>query len=464
MSDARALLRQQRAARRIDHPHVQYTAPGKLSCTVCHEPIKSEALWENHTRTAAHRQRLLAAEAAAEPSTKTKSAPEHPTSEPKSSTDTPSDADLIARITGGAHGATGHKRKHAAEDDDDTDNDTAMDDAAHHPDDQDNSTNPARTTKRTKAEPGPSLHTATNGSSSSAADSQSPSDHRNKENATTTNRERGHSGSGTGTPPAGLVRRISSSGTPSHGIEIQIPSRPATPSASAASTPKATPIGRSAMIPHDLAGLAGAIKLQPPPRAAFAGGAAGGSDSAPAPTSDSNHNNHNTASADGEEDDDWAAFENEVVRAPVPTLSAIPAAARYAGDAVIAAAPMTAEQIVAKKEEEAAANEKRRAKVDVDLEDEKEEAKRALENEFEEMEELEARVRKLKEKREEIRRGSVPVLGGVPAASNGTGEPLKKVGEEPADSTAQANGEEQDEDEDEDEDDDDDWAGFRFRA
>lgn len=137
-----------------------------------------------------------------------------------------------------------------------------------------------------------------------------------------------------------------------------------------------------------------------------------------------------------------------------------PAAAGYSGDAVIAAAPMTAQQLAEKQEEEE--RERRRAQVDVDLEDEKEEATRALETEFEEMEELEARVRKLKEKREAIRRGSVPAAATVPPGAPSTATKIQQ----PANGTADgAKAEEDgDDDDDDDEEEEDDWAGFRFRA
>lgn len=436
MSDARSLLRQQRAARRIQHPHLQYNAPGKLSCTICQEPIKSEALWDSHTRSAAHRQRLLASakgpratvDADSAATNGSKAGVVHREQKSKSSTDTLSDAALLAQIIGG----TGQKRKH------DEDEDVEMDDAA-----GEDENAPA---KRSKPDLGSPTATTSVSALSTTAASGSPAKPDSQPNRDTDRSKRTSIG---GTPP-GLVRRIS--GTPSHGVELQIPSRPATPSASATSTPKATPMGRSPLIPQEgqMAGLPSTTKL--PPKAAFAS------------TTSKESTTTTTVPAPGNEDDDWAAFESEVVHAaPAPNKFTIKAVAGYSGDAVIAAAPMNAQQIAAKQEEEE--RERRRAQADVDLEDEKEEATRALETEFEEMEELEARVRKLKEKREAIRRGSVPATG--PVDDSEKSGVAAAPATQPANDSAEAKEEDEDdedEDEDGDEDEEDDWAGFRFRA
>ncbi len=90
-----------------------------------------------------------------------------------------------------------------------------------------------------------------------------------------------------------------------------------------------------------------------------------------------------------------------------------PAPASISANAVIAAAPMTADEVAAQADAEERA--RRRAMADVQMEDEKEEATRALEDEFDEMEELEARVRRLKEKREALRN-----RGGSTSAPSGT--------------------------------------------
>lgn len=441
MADARSLLRAQRAARRINHPHALYTDSGKLTCAVCHEPIKSDAQWDSHVRGVGHRQRLLAQQKARA----AQQAPQEPAREPSAdaaaagsgasgkskpgSADTPSDEALLAQIISG--GGASQKRKHPRDQDDDAE----MADAE--PQDADG----AARSKRSRHDAATAVSvTATAGTVSNGSPVKRDSPDASKSSRT----------------PPGLVRRIS--GTPSHGVELQIPSRPATPSASATSatsTPKATPMGRSPLIPQDsqMSSLSGSSK--PAPKAAFV---------TPAATEQT----QSAASAPGtaatstaNDDDDWAAFEAEVVHAapePGTAAGAVGAAARVPDGAVISAAPLTAEQLAAKSEEEE--REKRRMQADVDLEDEKEEATRALEAEFEEMEELEARVRKLKEKREAIRRGSVTsALPAVTTSENKQAKPLVN-----GNSIEEKEAEEEDEDDDEEEDEEDDWAGFRFRA
>ena len=53
-TDVRALLRAERAARRITHPHASYTNDGKLLCNLCEVPVKSEAQWQGHLHSSQH--------------------------------------------------------------------------------------------------------------------------------------------------------------------------------------------------------------------------------------------------------------------------------------------------------------------------------------------------------------------------------------------------------------------------
>lgn len=94
-----------------------------------------------------------------------------------------------------------------------------------------------------------------------------------------------------------------------------------------------------------------------------------------------------------------AAFERDLADLEA---SGAPATALNAG-ATISAAPMTAEDIAAQAREEQSAQ---RGKRDAEIEAEKEDAARSLADEFEEMEGLEERVRKLRERREELRKFS----------------------------------------------------------
>ena len=99
------------------------------------------------------------------------------------------------------------------------------------------------------------------------------------------------------------------------------------------------------------------------------------------------------------DEDEFAAFEREIAQlesqaAPASALSA---------EATISAAPMTAEQLAAQAREEQSAQ---RGKRDAELEDEREDAARVLEEEFEQMEGYEDRARKLRERREALRKES----------------------------------------------------------
>ncbi|KUI62043.1 hypothetical protein VP1G_09178 [Cytospora mali] len=435
MADARSLLRQQRAARRIDHPHATYSDSGKLTCAICREPIKSEALWESHTRGVGHRQKLLAYQKSRQPQKPQAQPPNDTTStsngnatasKPKGK-ETLSDEALLAQIISGGGGGsgTGQKRKHDEADS----NDVEMEDA----ETEEDATRKKRNKTTIESNSGAVAGPTSNGKDHSPA-------------------RKDAAGKRTTTPaitPPSLVRRIS--GTPSHGVELQIPSRPATPSASgtsAGSTPRATSMGKSPLIPHEAQ-----TATKQTQKAAFA------TSTAKATTTDTRPTPTTTEATEGDEDADWAAFEAEVVNTttePRTSKTAQPTSA-YASDAVISAAPLTAEQLAAKTAEEE--HERRRAMADIEIADEKEEATRALETEFEEMEELEARVRKLKEKREALRKGSIPAATTAAAA------------EATADGNGDAGGDkksevelDEDEDDDDSDEDDDDWAGFRFRG
>ncbi|CAO1597134.1 hypothetical protein XANCAGTX0491_000957 [Xanthoria calcicola] len=94
------------------------------------------------------------------------------------------------------------------------------------------------------------------------------------------------------------------------------------------------------------------------------------------------------------DEDEWAAFQREVA-SPPPETSAFTAAAD------ISAAPMTAAELAAQTREQASRQAKER--MEADLEGEKEDAARQMEEELDEMAELEDRVKRLREKRELLR-------------------------------------------------------------
>lgn len=136
-----------------------------------------------------------------------------------------------------------------------------------------------------------------------------------------------------------------------------------------------------------------------------------------------------------------------------------------ANDAVvsntISAPAQSAEDIAAQAREEQSAQRSRR---DIELEEEKEEAARALEEEFAEMQTLENRVKKLREKREMLRAGKVDqATEGANMAVVGAGgrESLNQIVRPvQAEQEPGINGKVDDEDDDEDDDDEefDDWT------
>ena len=132
-------------------------------------------------------------------------------------------------------------------------------------------------------------------------------------------------------------------------------------------------------------------------------------------------------------DQDAAETKRNVSQRTVPS---------YTG-AVIESAPMTAAQLAAQAREEQNAQ---RARRDEEMEGEKEDAARALEDEFDELDVLEERVKKLREQREALR--------AKPAAAPETHKP---------DTALPIRAGIEDSGTDDDDDDDEDWDDWRFR-
>lgn len=61
-SDVRSLLRSELASRRITHPYATYSSTGILICSLCKQQIKSQSLWDTHLRSTAHVARVAASE------------------------------------------------------------------------------------------------------------------------------------------------------------------------------------------------------------------------------------------------------------------------------------------------------------------------------------------------------------------------------------------------------------------
>lgn len=348
MADVRSLLRQQQAARRITHPHAQYSESGKLSCSLCRESVKTEALWEAHVRSAPHRQILQGLAAARERERE-------------------------------AGPSTSAKRKL----DVDEDEDEMMDETIRK--------------KRSRAEIASPQPLQPGMAASDQEQALTP-----------------------------LSRRTSN--TPVQGVEMKIPSRPATPmairdSVSSASTPNTNG-------DHSRASSKSHISTQRQPQQQL----------------QQQQQAKQTPAAQAIDESEWAAFEADIAATTAP----------YSEDAVISAPAMPAGGAADATEnpEEAA------APADKEIEAEREDATRALEEEFEEMEELEARARRLKEKREALRlRTARQDIGG----DEGAGEkkkPSPAAGKENL--GAGENEEEEDEDEEEYEEDDYAWGGLRY--
>lgn len=215
------------------------------------------------------------------------------------------------------------------------------------------------------------------------------------------------SGSKRASPP---THNRGASNTPLHGVEIAIPSRPATPAAgsnSATSTPKGVPVGRSPLIGTETASTT-ATAQQNAPISTQALSVPSTTTAATASTAQ--------AAPDAVDATEWAAFEAEIAQASEPTAAPTSALAAISSSATISAPALSAAQLAAKSEEEE--HERRKHLLDAQIDDEREDAKLAFAAEMEEMEELEGRVRRLKERREELRKGSLANLRGAASATS----------------------------------------------
>lgn len=146
------------------------------------------------------------------------------------------------------------------------------------------------------------------------------------------------------------------------------------------------------------------------------------------------------------DEDEWAAFEADIAATAAPVIDTF-------GDGVISAPAMSAAEVAAKDKEEE--DKRKRERQDAELEGDKEDAARRMEDELEEIEGLEQRVKKLKEMRETLRSKNKAGLAGA------------RAGTEQAQSLPPIQADEEEDDEDADEDDDeyeDDWGGFMSRS
>ncbi|KAM0478928.1 hypothetical protein ACHAPX_004906 [Trichoderma viride] len=396
MADVRALLRQQRAARRITHPLATYSDAGKLLCTLCRDQIRAEAHWDAHLLSEKHK-KLLAA------------APNGEEEDDHDEAEDEAEAEDDARAADDAMSTTSQKRKHddLGTDDEDLDMDHDQDERR----------------KRNKPEASENLSRKKSTMPSQGVEVQIPS------RASTPIHHREHSSSSS----------VHSQPTNAPAAAITTPTAMTTSLPSRQASNLATPASSSSMMSVQYTN--------------------------PQPTTTTTTAPTTTAAQAQVNEDEWAAFEADI--------AATTATETTYDDATISRPAMTAQESALAKESaaetEAQNPESRKSKADADIEDEREEATRALEDEFEEMQELEARVQRLKEKREAFlrtRRESrvEPADIDIPGSQEANVKPTPGVADDEAKENVKAAEDMDDTEAEDDEDDEDDWDGFRFRT
>ncbi|KAL6853189.1 hypothetical protein J3F83DRAFT_756115 [Trichoderma novae-zelandiae] len=416
MADVRALLRQQRAARRITHPYATYSDAGKLLCALCRDQIRAEAHWDAHLASDKHKKRLSA--------------------------------------TSGTANANGKDDYRQSDEVIDQEQDEGTDDAVEGRDQR--AETPSATHKR-KLD-----HVAATAADEHDTDKDMDDEAEDEEEDEVRRKRSRHASPENGRKkPQGL----------SQGVQVQIPSRSTTPAdslhsgSSVAKTTTTTtklatslPSRQASNLATPASSSSMSIQQQEPEQQ---------QEQRPQPPASASQNQQ-------VDEDEWAAFEADIAAESAP----------YDADAVIARPAMTAEEAAAAKEAAAAEQEEalqnpasRKTRADAELEDEREEATRALEEEFEEMQELEARVQRLKEKREALMRKRGETIGqdqadDVAASLQAAAKPssdAQKEGKENLVTTADTNeaeaeNDDEDDEDGDDDDDEDDWDGFRFRT
>ena len=407
MADARALLRQQRTARRITHPLAFYSDAGKLICKLCREPIRTESQWEDHVRSQAH--------------VKRQKEKQQQQSQIQS---------IEADETNSHHPPTADAEAESSKRKFQEDEDEQVSDANNQIDPTNQNGEGARASKRNR----PDIDT----------DAETPPK--------------------AGTPPS-LARRPSA--TPSQGVELQIPSRPATPGQGGNQTPQNH--RRNESVSSHMNGERGLPSRQNSSLLSTSSFATNPSstnrpisqEKLPSTTTSSRPGTSTAATSQDQQIDEaeWAAFQEDLAALPQQNQNQNHNSAIYS-EATISAAPMTAEESLAQREMDMSLDETVHKFSEREVqrrEDERDDAMRALELEFEEMEDYEQRVKRLKEKREQlevVRERRASGLGERPKVEN-----LKK-----SDGAAvEAVSEESDESDDEEDEDEDDWDGFRIR-
>ncbi|KAL6811826.1 hypothetical protein V8C40DRAFT_257582 [Trichoderma camerunense] len=383
MADVRALLRQQRAARRINHPYALYSDAGKLLCTLCRDHIRAESHWDAHLQSDKHKKRLSALNQSIIDDANAEVEDEDPEEDESNEVGREEDVEDHDALA-----AQKRKLDQLGPEEKDTDLD-----------DEDEA-------RRKRSRPATASEDDAN---------------RNKKPL-----------------------------MPTQGVQVQIASRSSTPSQQPAVLKLATslPSRQASNLATPASSSSMSISIQPQ-----------------SSTASLSQSQQPAQPAQQVDEDEWAAFEADI--------AATSAAQDYDDDAVISRPAMTAEEAAAaaanQAEEDAAQNpESRKSKADAEIEDEREEATRALEDEFEEMQELEARVQRLKEKREALMRKRSETLSqdqadDIQTAVKAVSDPQDE-GKENVHTTGDSAKANADDDDEDDEDEEDDWDGFRFRT
>lgn len=352
MADVRALLKEQQAARRIDHPHVTYSTTGRLICLPCNLQLKSESLWAGHQRSPNHQKKLKEAQDTVQAVEKAPSSGSRSSGKPITQNTITIAPSLKRRQDGEGIGSESPSKKRKAQREMDSDGDM-------------NSDETIRKRSKSAAEPAPPKpkHDPTlpgflpegffdNGVAGQEAEvhpqPQAPKTPAQKKDTITPPMPNGEfTLASRPLTPMDTSRSASRSG-----------SKPLTPMD--VGTPSKTPLSRSSTL-------------------------------ATAAAAGSGEEEKKEAAKGDVDEDEWAAFEADIAAA-----EAMPE------DAVITAAPVSAEDLANMTVEETYLS--KRARIESEREQEKEDIINKALDEQEEMKELEARVNKLKARTEEVKK------------------------------------------------------------
>ena len=361
MADVRALLKEQQASRRIQHPHVTYSTTGRLICLVCNLQLKSESLWPGHQRSPNHKRLLQEAEG------NKGGAKKVPSDGSASSEKTITPDDITNQPT--------LKRKSEGEDEDAAPMSPTKKRKERDPEDTPDKNEAIR--KRSKSHIVPTQSKPKYAPSLPGFLPEGFFDAGNSPQVPVSKIGKKEEGEKEGQPPKTPAPKKDNVTPPMLTGEFTLASRPLTPmdtsrSASRSGSKPLTPMDAStpSKIP-----LTGSSTLQTITSAEKVG-------------DDKKEENKTQAQID---EDEWAAFEADIA-----------AAETVPDDAVITAAPVIAEEMASMTVEETYLS--KRERLEREREQEREDIINKALDEQEEMRELEARVNRLKARTEEVKK------------------------------------------------------------